>query len=99
MGASNAFAWPEGIRFVDPNGPNGGEVRYRGIWTEEGLSGVAEIIVPGAPIYGIGTWTLKREPLGGAPGRPTASNTLVAAAPPSAASPFGTSASAGAGNL
>jgi len=89
----------EGIRFVDPDGPNGGEVRYRGVWTREGLSGIAEIIVPGAPVYGIGTWTLKREAVGHQSEGPTASDTAVAAPPPVGAAPSGTPAGAGAGNL
>lgn len=51
----------DGIRFTDPDGPNGGKVRYRGVWTGRGLSGIAEIVVPGAAIYGIGTWRATRD--------------------------------------
>lgn len=50
----------EGIRFVDPDGPNGGRVEYRGVWAGRGLAGIAEIIVPDAPIYGVGSWRLAR---------------------------------------
>ncbi len=54
-----------GITFVDPLGPNGGIVRYRGAFLPdpragERLTGVAEIIVERAPIYAIGTFDLKR---------------------------------------
>jgi len=54
-----------GILFVDPLGPNGGIVRYRAAFFpasrgETRLTGVAEIIVEGAPIYAIGSFDLKR---------------------------------------
>lgn len=49
-----------GIRFVDPDGPNGGEVRYRAVWIDERLVGVAEIVVPGSSIYGIADWRLRK---------------------------------------
>lgn len=59
-----------GLTFVDPQGPNGGIVRYRAAFlapagTGEArgavkLTGVAEIIVEGRPIYAIGSFDLKR---------------------------------------
>lgn len=63
--AENASVTIRGVRFVDPDGPNGGEVRYRGAWTDRGIAGIAEIVVPGAPIYAIGSWSLTREPVDG----------------------------------
>jgi hypothetical protein len=53
------------IRFLDPYGPNGGQVRYRGVWTGRGLDGIAEIVVPGTDIHGIGRWSLRRAVGGG----------------------------------
>ena len=59
-----------GLTFVDPQGPNGGTVRYRaaffpgnragGAPADASLRGVAEATVEGAPIYAIGTFDLKR---------------------------------------
>jgi len=54
-----------GFEFVDPEGPNGGIVRYRGVFTGEALSGIGEILVEGAPLYAIGSWRLVRVPGGG----------------------------------
>lgn len=54
------------IRFVDPDGPNGGRVEYRGVWTGTTLDGIAEFVVPGAEIHGIGRWSLMRSSSSGA---------------------------------
>ncbi len=49
-----------GFDFVNPSGPNGGIVKFRAAFLGDRLAGVAEIIVEGEPIYGIGTFDLKR---------------------------------------
>lgn len=48
------------FEFVDPDGPNGGVVRYRGVYTGDALLGIGEILVEDAPIYAIGGWRLTR---------------------------------------
>ncbi|MGH9794244.1 MAG: SGNH/GDSL hydrolase family protein [Candidatus Acidiferrales bacterium] len=49
-----------GFDFVNPAGPNGGIVKFRAAFLGDRLAGIAEIIVEGEPIYGIGTFELKR---------------------------------------
>ncbi|MGH9791652.1 MAG: hypothetical protein ACRD5W_10620, partial [Candidatus Acidiferrales bacterium] len=49
-----------GVDFVNPSGPNGGIVKLRAAFFGDQLAGIAEIIVEGQPIYGIGTFHLKR---------------------------------------
>lgn len=56
-----------GLRFVDPDGPNGGAVRYEGVFTGAALQGVAEIVVPGGGIYAVGTWRVEKEDSGSQP--------------------------------
>ena len=50
-----------GVQLTDPDGPNHGTVRYRGV-VHGGLSqGVADFIVPDPMVHGIGTWTLHHD--------------------------------------
>ena len=48
-----------GLTFVNPSGPNGGIVKFRAAFFGDRLAGIAEIIVEGEPIYGIGKFDLK----------------------------------------
>jgi hypothetical protein len=50
----------DGVSFVNPNGPNGGIVRFRAAYLGNTLAGVAEILVEDQPIYGIGRFEIKR---------------------------------------
>ncbi len=51
---------PTGLRFTDAAGPSGGIVRYQANFTGEALEGIAEIIVEGELIYGIGGWKVTK---------------------------------------
>lgn len=50
---------PTGLSFVDPDGPDGGIVRYRGAFTGEAIEGIAEIVVPGGDVYAVGEWKVE----------------------------------------
>jgi hypothetical protein len=50
------------VTIIDPKGPNGGTVRYRGVLHDGGLSGVVEFLIPVPNVYGIGHWSLERAP-------------------------------------
>lgn len=50
----------DSLRFVDPNGPNGGKVAFRGILSNGQLRGVAEFVIPQPWLAGIGSWQARR---------------------------------------
>lgn len=50
-----------GVELTDPEGPNGGTVRYRGLVRGGLVQGVADFIVPDPMVHGIGTWTLHHD--------------------------------------
>ena len=52
------------LAFTDHHGPSGGRIKYTAALTSKGLAGVGEILVPNAPIYGIGTWSAARQSKG-----------------------------------
>jgi hypothetical protein len=50
---------PAGLSFVDPQGPNGGVVRFKGVLIGNKLKGIATI--ENAPVQGMGEWTATRQ--------------------------------------
>ena len=46
------------FEFTNMKGPNGGVIHYKGVLKNGVLEGIAEIIVEGQPVYGIGKWSL-----------------------------------------
>lgn len=48
------------LTFTDAQGPNGGRVSYTAALDGRALSGIGQILVPHAPIYGIGVWSARR---------------------------------------
>jgi hypothetical protein len=51
----------QGVSFVDPEGPDGGIVRYTLSYVDGTLIGVGEFIVKDKPVYGIGSVRLTKE--------------------------------------
>ena len=50
-----------GVQITDPDGPNHGTVRYRGVVRGAVSQGVADFIVPDPMVHGIGTWILHHD--------------------------------------
>jgi hypothetical protein len=48
------------VTIVDPKGPNGGSVVYKGIMKRGRLVGIVEFVVPVPMLYGIGSWNVTR---------------------------------------
>lgn len=45
---------------LDPKGPNGGSVVYKGVMQSGRLAGIVEFVVPVPMMYGIASWTLAK---------------------------------------
>lgn len=51
----------QGVRFLDPEGPDGGVVRYTLSFVDGALIGIGEFIVEGRPVYGVGSVRLTKQ--------------------------------------